>query len=81
MRTPVAHYLHASLCSLRRRPVLSAMMVYSIGFGAAALVATIAVWRSTSMCPASRRPEHLYVVRIVSGDAARIDPKSESPAS
>jgi hypothetical protein len=81
MRTPVAHYLHASLCSLRRRPVLSAMMVYSIGFGAAALIATFAVWRSTSMCPGLRRPEHLYVVRIVSGHAGRIDLHRESLAS
>lgn len=66
MRTSVADYVHASLCSLGRRPVLSAMMVYSIGFIAAALIATFAVWRSTSACPASRMPEHLYVVGIVS---------------
>jgi hypothetical protein len=81
MRSPVAHYLHASLCSLRRRPVVSTMMVYSIGFAAVALVATIAVWRSTSTCPALRRPEHLYIVRIIPGNAARVDPKPESRPS
>ena len=81
MRTPVARYLHASFSSLRRRPVLSAMMVYSIGFGAAALIATFVVWRSTSMCPTLRRPEHLYVVRVVAGDAGRIDPHRDAVAS
>jgi hypothetical protein len=30
------------------------------------LIATFALWRSTSACPASRIPEHLYVVMIVS---------------
>jgi hypothetical protein len=81
MRTPVARYLHASLCSLRRRPVLSAMMVYSLGFGAAALIATIAVWRSTSLCPSLRRPEHLYLVRVVSVHSGRIDSLREPVAS
>jgi hypothetical protein len=65
MSNPVAHYFHSSLSGLRRRPVLAAMVVYSIGFAAAALMATIAVWRSASSCPASRRPEHLYVVQLV----------------
>ena len=65
MSNPVARYLHSSLSGLRRRPVLAAMMVYSIGIAAAALMATIAVWRSASSCPDSRRPEHLYVVQIV----------------
>jgi hypothetical protein len=78
MRSPVARYLHASLCGLRRRPVLSVMMVYSIGFGAAALIATIAVWRSSSLCPSLRRPEHLYVVRVVPVPAGRIDPQRET---
>jgi hypothetical protein len=65
MRTSLAHYLHAFWCSLRRRPVLSTMMVYSVGFGAFALIATLAVWRSTSACPTLRKPAHLYLVRIV----------------
>jgi hypothetical protein len=66
MSNPVARYFYSSLSGLRRRPVLAAMMVYSIGFAAAALMATIAVWRSASSCPDSHRPEHLYVVQIVS---------------
>jgi hypothetical protein len=66
MSNPVARFLYSSLSGLRRRPVLAAMTVYSIGFAAAALMATIAVWRSASSCPESRRPEHLYLVQIVS---------------
>lgn len=66
MSNTVSHYFHSSLSGLRRRPVLAGMMVYSIGFAAAALMATIAVWRSSSSCPALRRSEHLYVVQIVS---------------
>ena len=66
MSNPVAHYFHSFLSGLRRRPVLAAMMVYSMGFAAATLMATIAVWRSASSCPTSRRPQHLYVVHIVS---------------
>jgi hypothetical protein len=65
MRTSVADYLHACWCSMRRRPVLSAMMVYSISFVAFALIAVLAVWRSTSACPTMRKPAHLYLVRIV----------------
>jgi hypothetical protein len=66
MSNPVARYFHSSLSGLRRRPVLAAMMVYSIGFAAVALMATIAVWRSASSCPASHRPGHLYLVQVVS---------------
>lgn len=52
------------LC-LNRRPVLTAMMVYSIGFGAAALMAGVAVWRANASCPLSHRSEQPYVVENI----------------
>jgi hypothetical protein len=66
MSNPVARYFYSSLSGLRRRPVLAAMMVYSMGFAAMALMATIAVWRSTASCPSSRRTDHLYLAQAVS---------------
>jgi hypothetical protein len=74
MSNPVARCFRSSVSGLRRRPVLAAMMVYSIGLAAAALVVTIAVWRSASSCPDSRRPEHLYLVRITPSSAGHSDP-------
>jgi hypothetical protein len=38
-------------------------MVYSVGFGASALMAAAAVWRANSVCP-HFRPEQPYVVQI-----------------
>lgn len=61
MRNTAANFIQLSL---NRRPVLTAMMVYSIGFGAAALMAAVAVWRANASCPQSRRPEQPYVVQI-----------------
>jgi hypothetical protein len=49
--------------NLKHRPVLTAMMVYSVGFGAAALMAAVAVWRANSSCPLSHRSEPTYVVQ------------------
>ncbi|MGC1523221.1 MAG: hypothetical protein WA803_16890 [Steroidobacteraceae bacterium] len=41
------------------------MMVYSIGFGAAALMAGVAVWRANASCPLSHRSEQPYVVENI----------------
>jgi hypothetical protein len=64
MTNIVANYVHLSLNGLKRRPVLAAMMVYSVGLGAAALMAAFAVWRASPSCPLARRPEQPYVVQI-----------------
>jgi hypothetical protein len=65
MRNTAANFIHLSL---NRRPVLTAMMVYSVGFGVAALMAAVAVWRASSNCPVSHRPEQPYVVQMVEGE-------------
>jgi hypothetical protein len=59
-----ARLIHLGLNGLRSRPVLAALVVYSVSLGIAVLMAAFAVWRAGSSCPLSRRPEHSYVVRI-----------------
>ncbi len=61
MRNAAGDFIHLSFS---RRPVLTAVMVYSVGFGAAALMAAVAVWRANSNCPLSRRYGQPYVVQI-----------------
>ena len=61
MRNIAGNFIHLSFS---RRPVLTVMMVYSVGFGAAALMAVVAVWRASSNCPLSHRPEQPYVVQV-----------------
>jgi hypothetical protein len=65
MRNTAANFIHLNL---NRRPVLTAMMVYSVGFGVAALMAAVAVWRANSSCPESRSPEQPYVVQTDNRD-------------
>lgn len=72
MRNTAANFIHLSL---NRRPVLTAMMVYSMGFGAVALTAAVAVWRAGSGCPLSHRSEQPYVVQIA------VDVPGESPCA
>jgi|HubBroStandDraft_2_1064218.scaffolds.fasta_scaffold851017_1 hypothetical protein len=71
MRYTAGNFIHLSL---KRRPVLAAMMVYSVGFGAAALMAAVAVWRAGSNCPLSHRLEQRYVVQVV-------NPNRETPCA
>ena len=54
-----ANHRYMSLSSLRRRPVLIAMVMYSVAYGAA----TYAVWRETSSIPAHRNCEKHYLVQ------------------
>ena len=68
MRNTAGNFIYLSLI---RRPVLTAMMVYSVGFGAVALMAAVAVWHANSTCPLSRRPEQPYVVQWQSQDRSR----------
>jgi hypothetical protein len=53
MITDAAYYLHATLYRLRQKPVLTAMMVCSLVFGATALTAGVVVWRVNSNCSIS----------------------------
>ena len=44
------------------RPMLTAMMVYLVGFGVAALIVGLAMWRQTSCSPNPQRSQQLYMV-------------------
>jgi hypothetical protein len=61
MRNAAGNFINLTL---NRRPVLTAIMVYSVGFGAVALMAAVAVWRANSNCPLSHRSEQPYVVQM-----------------
>jgi len=73
MRNTAGNFIYLSLI---RRPVLTAMMVYSVGFGAVALMAAVAVWRANSTCPLSRRPEQPYVVQMTEPESLRAASRS-----
>jgi hypothetical protein len=66
MSTMADSYLHRAMPVLRRNPVLTAMMVYSLGFCVAASIAAFAAWRESSQQPILRRPAHPYLVQSAS---------------
>jgi putative ABC transport system permease protein len=59
-----AYYLGLSLRSLRRNPVLTALMVMAIGFGVAASMTTYAVFRVVSGNPLPDKSSQLFVPQI-----------------
>jgi hypothetical protein len=67
------NYYRATLYMLRRKPVLTAMMVSSLVLGIAALVAAITVWRASSSCSLPRKTVFPYVVQVVEEMVARSD--------
>jgi len=73
MRNIAGYHLHLALRRLRYHPVLTAMMVYSVGFVVAALIAAFALWRATSSSTIPHNSELLYVVQIIAGGAGRSD--------
>jgi hypothetical protein len=44
------------------RPMLTAMMVYVVGFGVAALIVAVSMWRQTSCSPNPQKSQQLYMV-------------------
>jgi hypothetical protein len=50
MKNNTAYYFNATLSGLRRKPVMTAMMVCSLVFGVTAAIAGIKVWRASSVC-------------------------------
>lgn len=59
-----AYYLQLGLHSLRRNPVLTALMVIAIGFGVAACMTTYSVFRVVSGNPIPQKSSQLYAVQI-----------------
>ena len=69
MKYAAAHLIHLGLNSLNRRPVLTALMVYSAGMGVMALMAVFAVWGAPSRC-STYSSELQYVAQIPAGIAS-----------
>jgi hypothetical protein len=67
------NYYRATLQMLRRKPVLTAMMVSSLVLGITAVVAAITVWRASSSCSLPRKTVLPYVVQVVEEIGARAD--------
>jgi hypothetical protein len=72
MKNNTAYHVHATLHRLRRKPVMTAMMVCSLVFGVTAAIAGIKVWRATSVCTiahSSALPAVLQPVADVAGQS------------
>jgi hypothetical protein len=65
MRNLAPKSMDMSMSRWDRRPVLTAMMVYSIVLGLAALLVAFAVWRETSWTPGPQKSFQLYMVLTV----------------
>ncbi|WP_266172143.1 ABC transporter permease [Dyella subtropica] len=59
-----AYYFQLGLRSLRKNPVLTALMVMAIGFGVAASMTTYSVFRATSNNPIPQKSSQLFVPQI-----------------
>ncbi|MET4676764.1 MULTISPECIES: ABC transporter permease [unclassified Luteibacter] len=59
-----SYYFQLGLRSLRRNPVLTALMVMAIGFGVAASMTTYSVFRATSRNPIPQKSDVLYNVQV-----------------
>ena len=75
-----AYYFQLGLRSLRRNPVLTALMVMAIGFGVAASMTTYSIFRATSNNPIPQKSDQLYAVQIANWKADDLD-KGEPPAA
>jgi putative ABC transport system permease protein len=59
-----AYHLRLGVRSLRRNPMLTALMVMAIGFGVAASMITWSVFRATSGNPMPQKSSSLFVVQV-----------------
>ncbi|MFC5740159.1 ABC transporter permease [Dyella tabacisoli] len=58
------HYAQLGLLSLRRNPLLTALMIMSIAFGVAASMVTYAVFRAVSGDPIPQKSAHLFAPQV-----------------
>jgi hypothetical protein len=73
MISDAAYYLHTTLNRLRQKPVLTAMMVSSLVFGATALMAGVVVWRVNSNCSIEASSGLSNVGRLVTDSPGHSD--------
>ncbi|HET6554953.1 MAG TPA: ABC transporter permease [Dyella sp.] len=77
-----AYYLQLGLRSLRKNPLLTALMVMAIGFGVAASMTTYSVFRATSNNPIPNKSSRLYVPQIDNwGPEDAAENKGEPPSA
>jgi|ERR1035441_1667116 hypothetical protein len=67
-----ANFSNLGLSSLHRRPVLTALMVYFVGFA----VVAFAVWRGASSNPNPRKCEEQYLVQSSADIVGRSDTRA-----
>jgi len=75
-----AYYFQLGLRSLRRNPMLTALMVMAIGFGVAASMTTYAVFRATSNNPIPQKSSQLFAVQVANWKPSELD-KGEPPSA
>ena len=75
-----AYYLQLGLRSLRRNPMLTALMVMAIGFGVSASMITYSVFRAVSGNPIPEKSSQLFVPQIDSWGPGRNE-KGEPPGA
>jgi hypothetical protein len=64
MKNIAVNLIDLGLGIVSRRPALTVMLVYSVAFGAAALIMTFAERRDTTCNPNPQRSDHLYMALI-----------------
>jgi putative ABC transport system permease protein len=75
-----AYYLQLGLRSLKRNPMLTALMVMAIGFGVAASMITFSVFRAVSGNPIPQKSSQLFVPQIDSW-GPQYNEKGEPPGA
>jgi hypothetical protein len=78
MRQTAAEFIRLGLNGLKRRPVLTVVVVYSIGVGIAVLMAVVAVSRAPTRCSTSSS-ERPYVVQMSAGRSNRSELLDRTP--
>lgn len=73
------YYFQLGVRSLRRNPVLTALMVLAIGFGVAASMTTYAVFRATSNDPVPDKSSQLFLPQIDNWGPTAKENKGEPP--
>lgn len=59
-----SYYLQLGLRSLRRNPMLTALMIMAVGFGVAASMITYSVFRAVSGNPIPEKSEQLFIPQV-----------------
>jgi hypothetical protein len=81
MNTGSRYSTHAIFGGLRRKPVLTAMMVTSLIYGVTASVAGIAVWKASSKCVIAQSSASPNIPQMAIDVAGRGSPTMDSEST